>query len=65
MTDRRQKFKTNLEQQGVSIAEWARKREYNVRTVYAVLSGQVKGRRGVGHRIAVEAGLKDPAPKVA
>lgn len=65
MPDRKQEFKAQLERNGLSIADWARARDYNVRTVYAVLNGQVKARRGIGHRIAVDAGLKQRTPKVA
>lgn len=43
---------------GESIAEWARKRGYKRRTVYAVISGELKGTRGIAHNIAVELGIK-------
>lgn len=43
---------------GESLAEWARKRGYKKRTVYAVLGGELKGNRGVSHKIAVELGMK-------
>lgn len=44
--------------EGISIREWAVANGFNPRTVYAVLSGQVNGTRGVSHRIAVALGLK-------
>lgn len=47
-----------FEQEGVSIKEWARRRGYSPRTVYAVLNGSLQCRRGVSHRIAIELGLK-------
>lgn len=50
--------KARFEAEGVSIAEWARKRGYNLHTVYAVLSGRLKCKRGVCHQIATDLGLK-------
>ena len=44
----------------VTDAEWARARGYNVRTVYAVIRGDLAASRGVTHRIAIELGLKEP-----
>lgn len=64
MTDRVKTFKGQLEQQGISLVDWAHLHGFNVRTVHAVLSGQLKAKRGVSHRIAVAAGLKI-APKKA
>jgi len=58
-------FKAGLEEQGVSIANWAKSNGFNVRTVYAVLQGQIKGKRGIGHKIAVAAGLKAKPKKAA
>ena len=54
--------KARLDAEGVSIREWAQMRGYNPRTVYAVLNGQLKCKRGVSHRIAVELGIK-PRPQ--
>ena len=51
-------IKASFEAEGVSIREWARSRGYNPRTVYAVLNGELKARRGVSHRITVDLGLK-------
>ncbi|MCY1668604.1 DNA-binding protein [Rhizobium sp. SL86] len=47
-----------FEAEGVSIKEWAQRRGYNPRTVYAVLNGSLGGKRGISHRIAVDLGLK-------
>ena len=47
-----------FEANGVSIAEWARTNNYKYRTVLAVLSGELKCKRGVSHRIAVAIGIK-------
>ncbi|RJF63356.1 DNA-binding protein [Rhodopseudomonas palustris] len=52
------KIKARFEAEGVSLAEWARARGYNYRTVVAVLNGRLSGKRGVSHKIAVELGLK-------
>lgn len=63
MTDNRNAVKDRLEAHGVSIAGWARENGFNVRTVYAVLHGELKAKRGVSHRIAVALGLKPKPPK--
>ena len=64
MADNRALVKDRLEEHGVSIADWARENGFNVRTVYAVLHGELKAKRGVSHRIAVSPGLK-PKPTTA
>jgi len=51
-------IKARFEAEGISIREWSVMRGYNVRTVYAVLNGELKGKRGTAHKIAVELGLK-------
>ncbi|QBK06423.1 DNA-binding protein [Hylemonella gracilis] len=43
---------------GISIADWARERQFNVRLVYAVLRGERKCLRGESFRIAQELGMK-------
>ena len=62
MPDSKQEFKARLERNGQTIADWARSRNYSVRTVYSVLNGERKASRGVGHEIAVAAGIK-PRPR--
>lgn len=47
---------------GESFKDFAQRRGYKVRTVYAVLNGEKKCTRGVTHQIAVDLGLK-PAPQ--
>lgn len=59
MTDKRALVKARLEEHGVSVADWSRENGFNVRTVYAVLHGELKAKRGVSHRIAVALGLKE------
>lgn len=60
MADKLSQVKTRFAAEGVSIAEWARARGFNVLTVYRVLSGKAKGIRGESYRIAVAVGLKKP-----
>lgn len=47
-----------LDEQGVSIAEFARKHGLKYGITYQVLAGTKKGRRGEAHRAAVLLGLK-------
>jgi len=47
-----------LDSQGISVAEFARKHDLPYGTVYQVLTGQKKGRRGAAHRAAVLLGIK-------
>lgn len=54
--------RSQLQAQGVSIAEWAREQGFSRVQVYAVLSGRTKGLRGVSHEIAAALNLK-PKPK--
>lgn len=65
MADDASDFKALLEENGLSIADWARKNGFNVRTVYAVLNGELKAKRGIGHKIAVAAGIKKQPYKAA
>lgn len=51
-----------FEASGVSIAEWSDARGYPRDTVYAVLSGRLRARRGIAHAVAVDLRLKPPAP---
>lgn len=48
----------HLEQQGISVADFARSIELPYSTVYQVITGQKKGRRGDAHRAAVALGMK-------
>lgn len=57
MTEREQVLE-QFEGEGISIKEWAQRRGYSARTVYAVLRGVLLCKRGVSHRIAVDLGLK-------
>lgn len=43
---------------GISIADWARERNFNVRLVYSVVRGERKCLRGESYCIAKELGMK-------
>lgn len=43
---------------GLSVTDWADMHGFRRESVYAVLSGRSKGRRGQAHKIAVALGLK-------
>ena len=47
-----------FEAEGISVAEWSRNNGYKVRTVRAVIYGDLKCKRGVSHKIAVALGIK-------
>ena len=59
--ERIEQVRQQFEAEGLSIKEWAEMRGYSPRTVYAVLQGSLRCRRGVSHRIAIDLGLK-PQP---
>lgn len=48
-----------LEDQGMSLRDFALKHDLNPSTVYAVLNGQKKCLRGEAHRAAVLLGIKE------
>lgn len=54
-----------FEARGDSVTEWARQRGFKRETVYALLRGRSRGRRGEAHRAAVALGLKAPVPEDA
>ncbi|MCP5016070.1 MAG: DNA-binding protein [Ketobacter sp.] len=53
-----EKFKKSLQQQGVTITQWAEKHGFPREAVYRVLNGVEKGTFGRAHEIAVAAGIK-------
>ncbi len=55
----REQARVALEEQGISIAEFARTHGLTYPTVYQVLNGQKKGRRGAAHKAAVLLGMKN------
>lgn len=61
-TTREQKvalIKKDLQDQGITINDWAIANGYPVAEVYKVLSGERKGLYGRAHKIAVAIGLKE------
>jgi len=50
--------KTRLREQGLTLKQWAQKRGYPYDTVSCVVRGINRGTYGMGHRIAIELGLK-------
>lgn len=50
---------------GITISQWAREHNYTPREVSLVLNGQIKGRYGKGHDIAVALGIKPSIQQAA
>lgn len=50
--------RAQLDARGESVAEFARRNKLNSRSVYGVLYGNNKGRRGDAHKAAVALGIK-------
>ncbi|NOT13750.1 MAG: DNA-binding protein [Methylococcaceae bacterium] len=55
----KQDIKKIFADRGETFEAWAVKKGFKVRTVYAVINGQLKGSRGISHKIAIELGLKN------
>ena len=53
------KARKSLEQQGLSVKDWAELHGITPSTAYAVLNGQKKCLRGEAHRAAVRLGIKE------
>jgi gp16 family phage-associated protein len=53
-----EQVKAELLASGTTISKWARDNNYTPRDVSLVLNGQIKGRYGKGHDIAVKLGIK-------
>lgn len=58
MSDSIANFKMSLEADGISMTEWAKANGFNIRTVRAVIAGELKAKRGVSHKIALAIGIK-------
>jgi gp16 family phage-associated protein len=52
------KVKALFEKAGVPVSTWAEANGYDRRTVYMVINGQFKGKRGISHEIACALGMK-------
>lgn len=59
-----EQIKADFEANGITVSEWARTKGWTPREVSLVLNGQIKGRYGKSHNIAVALGLK-PSPNQA
>lgn len=53
-----EEVKTRMKEQGLTLKRWAADRGYPYDTVSCVLRGVNRATYGIGHRIAVELGLK-------
>lgn len=51
-------FRDSLTAKGITLKDWAKERNYNPEYCSRVLCGLVKGKRGLGHEIAVAMGIK-------
>lgn len=57
-------FRKQLIDEGKTLKTWAEERGYNPEYCSRVLTGLVKGNRGIGHDIAVDMGIKArPQPR--
>lgn len=54
-------LKARFAKEGKTFSAWAEERGYRREDVYRILNGFTKCKRGKGHRIAVELGLKAAA----
>ena len=54
-----QDIKNEWRYAGITMSDWARKHGFCKATVSQVLNGRNTASRGVGHRIAVQLGIKD------
>lgn len=60
--ERRRKIREEFLRRGVSIAAWARHKNFNVGLVYAVIDGRRQGVRGESAQIAMALGLREGIP---
>lgn len=51
-----------FDETGTTVTDWARAHGFPAATVYALLSGRTRGRRGAAHAAAVALGLKRSVP---
>lgn len=48
MAEQASEIKARFEAEGISIKEWSQNNGFNPRTVYAVIWGDIKAKRGIG-----------------
>lgn len=58
MATRAAELREWFEANGLSVSAWAKARGFAPETVYALLAGRTRGRRGEAHAAAVALGLK-------
>jgi gp16 family phage-associated protein len=56
-----EEVKRDFDENGISVAHWARNRGFSLPLVYSVLNGRSQARRGESFKIGVALGLR-PAP---
>lgn len=54
-----EQVKANFEREGKTFSQWAEEKGFRSTDVYKVVNGLSKAKRGIGHQIAVELGLKE------
>ncbi|WP_457334905.1 DNA-binding protein [Rhizobacter sp. P5_C2] len=54
-----QEARGDFRSRGITIANWAKENDFEIKLVYAVLAGERKCYRGESHRIAVALGIKE------
>ena len=60
-----QDIKKQWRRQGITMKSWAKERGFNPDAVSMIINGQLKGRYGQSHRIAVALGLKTDSGEAA
>lgn len=58
-----EQVRKNFYDRGLEVTAWARANGFHAASVYRVLNGQSRARRGASHHIAVALGLKPPPPE--
>lgn len=57
--------KNTFEASGETVTDWASVHGFDRRDVYKVLNGQLKCKRGKGHKIAIALGIKKDTQQIA
>ncbi len=57
-----QQFVDSLGERGISVAQWASENSFDRNSVYGVLRGRLKGRRGITRQIFQRMGVTPPPP---
>ncbi len=54
-----EQVRVDFERRGVNVSKWARDRGLTRQSVFDVINGKTKGKRGDAHKAAVLLGIKD------